>query len=241
MAKANPRHLALIAAAGGGARFGAAVPKQYLALAGVPVLARTLARLRRGLDPDAMFVALSPDDLAYDRMEGRPADVVALRCGGATRAATIRNALQVLASQCNADDWLLVHDAARPCVPLDALARLREHLRDDPVGGLLAVPVADTLKRSDGDADAPGAAATVPRGGLWQAQTPQMFRFGALQRAFAHPGALECTDEAQAVEALGLVPRLVRGSPANIKITFPEDLAFAAAILAWQAAEETAS
>jgi 2-C-methyl-D-erythritol 4-phosphate cytidylyltransferase len=234
-----PRHFALVAAAGGGARFGAHVPKQYLPLAGVPVLARTLERLRRGLAPAAMFVALAPDDLSYERMEGRPADVVALRCGGATRAATIRNALHALEGRCGPDDWLLVHDAARPCVPLEALARLREHLRNDPVGGLLALPVADTLKRSDGDADAPGAIATVPRGGLWQAQTPQMFRFGVLQRAFAREGALDCTDEAQAVEALGLVPRLVRGSPANLKITFAEDLAFATAILAWQTAEET--
>jgi 2-C-methyl-D-erythritol 4-phosphate cytidylyltransferase len=233
-----PRHFALVAAAGGGARFGANVPKQYLALAGVPVLVRTLERLRNGLAPDTMFVALAPDDLGYERMEGRPADVVALRCGGSTRAATIRNALQALEARCDPDDWLLVHDAARPCVPLDALARLREHLRDDPVGGLLAVPVADTLKRSNGDADAPGAVATVPRLGLWQAQTPQMFRFGVLQRAFAGEAALACTDEAQAVEALGLVPRLVRGSPANLKITFAEDLAFAAAILAWQTAEE---
>jgi 2-C-methyl-D-erythritol 4-phosphate cytidylyltransferase len=123
-------------------------------------------------------------------------------------------------------------------VPRDALARLVEHLRDEPVGGLLAVPVADTLKRSDADADAPRVAATVPRAGLWQAQTPQMFRYGVLLRAFAPDAALECTDEAQAVEAAGYAPRLVRGSPANLKITFADDLALAAAILAAQAGEE---
>ena len=105
------------------------------------------------------------------------------------------------------------------------------------MGGLLAVPVADTLKRSDGDADAPRALATVPRTALWQAQTPQMFRYEILQRAFADVAALACTDEAQAVEALGLRPRLVRGSPANIKITYPDDLALAASILAAQSAE----
>ena len=233
-----PRHFALITAAGGGARFGAAMPKQYQPLAGVPVLARTIARLRGGLALQRMFVAIAADDIAFERMEPRPSDVVALRCGGATRAETVRNALRELAAHCASDDWLLVHDAARPCVPRDALDRLRERLRDDPVGGLLAVPVADTLKRSDGDADAPGVAATVSRSGLWQAQTPQMFRFGVLQRAFAHDDALACTDEAQAVEALGLTPRLVRGSPANLKITFAEDLPLAAAILTMQAGEE---
>jgi len=234
------RHIVLIPAAGGGARFGSAVPKQYAPLAGVPVLARTLARLHEALAPDGMFVALSPDDLHFDRMAGRPPGVAALRCGGVTRAATVRNALAALASSCADDDWILVHDAARPCVPRDALARLVEHLRDGDTGGLLAVPVADTLKRSDHDADAPHAVATVPRAGLWQAQTPQMFRYGVLRRAFEDESALACTDEAQAVEALGLAPRLVRGSPANLKITYPEDMALAAAILAAQAAEETA-
>ena len=233
------RHFVLIPAAGGGARFGGAVPKQYASLAGVAVLARTLARLHEALAPDAMFVALAPDDIHFDRMPGCPPGVAALRCGAGTRAATVRNALAALAAMCVEDDWILVHDAARPCVPRDALARLVEHLRDDATGGLLAIPVADTLKRGDGDADAPHAVATVARTGLWQAQTPQMFRFGVLRRAFVAESALACTDEAQAVEALGLAPRLVRGSPANLKITYPEDLALAAAILAAQSAEET--
>jgi 2-C-methyl-D-erythritol 4-phosphate cytidylyltransferase len=232
------RRLVLIPAAGGGARFGGALPKQYAPLAGVPVLARTLARLHDVLAPDAMFVALAPDDLHFERMAGRPPGVVALRCGGGTRASTVRNALAAIATSCADDDWIVVHDAARPCVPRDALARLVEHLRDDETGGLLAIPVADTLKRGDNDADAPHAVATVARAGLWQAQTPQMFRYGVLRRAFAAESALACTDEAQAVEALGLAPLLVRGSPANLKITYPEDLALAAAILAAQAAEE---
>jgi 2-C-methyl-D-erythritol 4-phosphate cytidylyltransferase len=233
------RSFVLIPAAGGGARFGGAVPKQYAPLAGVPVLARTLARLHDALAPDAMFVALAPDDLHFDRMAGRPPGVEALRCGGGTRAATVRNALAALAGACADDDWILVHDAARPCVPRDALARLVEHLRDEPAGGLLAIPVADTLKRGDGDADAPRVAATVARAGLWQAQTPQMFRYGVLRRAFAAESALACTDEAQAVEALGLAPRLVRGSPENLKITYSEDVALAAAILSAQSAEAT--
>ncbi|MFO1324936.1 MAG: 2-C-methyl-D-erythritol 4-phosphate cytidylyltransferase [Burkholderiales bacterium] len=231
------RLVALVPAAGGGARFGGALPKQYAQLAGLPVLAHTLARLRDALAPDATYVALADDDLHFERMDGRPPDAEALRCGGATRGATVRNALAAIASRCAADDWLLVHDAARPCVPRDALVRLVEHLRDDVVGGLLAVPVADTLKRSDGDVDAPRAMGTVSRAGLWQAQTPQMFRFGVLQRAFADERVLAATDEAQAVEALGLAPRLVRGSPANLKITFADDLVVAAAILAAQRQE----
>ncbi len=229
----------LVPAAGGGARFGHPLPKQYALLAGLPVLVHSLTRLVDMLAPAGTFVALAADDLHYDRMPGRPADVVALRCGGATRAETVRNALAELADRCGDDDWLLVHDAARPCVPRDALARLVEHLRDDAVGGLLAVPVADTLKRSDNDADAPHAVATVPRAGLWQAQTPQMFRFGVLRRAFDDERALACTDEAQAVEALGLAPQLVRGSAANLKITYPDDLTLAAAVLAAQAAEDS--
>jgi 2-C-methyl-D-erythritol 4-phosphate cytidylyltransferase len=234
-----PRLFALIPAAGGGSRFGAATPKQYAALAGAPVLAHTLARLLEGLALSETFVALAAEDREFERMGPPVAGVTALRCGGETRASTVTNALASIAGHCADDDWLLVHDAARPCVPRDALTRLVEHLRDDPVGGLLAVPVADTLKRSDREADAPRVLATEPRAHLWQAQTPQMFRFGVLRRAFASPAALACTDEAQAVEALGLKPRLILGSPENLKITYPADLVLAAAILAAQAKEGT--
>ena len=238
-APAVERLYALVPAAGGGARMGAPVPKQYLDLDGVPVLARTLSRLCDALPLAATFVAIAPDDLFFDRMQPRVDDCVVLRCGGASRAATVANALRELEAHCDANDWVLVHDAARPCIPRDALVRLREHLRDDATGGLLALPVADTLKRGDADIDAPAVVQTVARAGLWQAQTPQMFRFGVLRRAFALPGALACTDEAQAVEALGLAPKLVRGSPANLKITYTEDLALASAILAMQATEES--
>ncbi len=231
------RIVVIVPGAGGGTRFGARAPKQYALLAGVPVLLRTLGRLREGLAPHAMHVALAADDVEYERLAGRPADVGVLRCGGPTRAATVANALAQIAGDCADDDWIAVHDAARPCVPVDALTRLTLHLADDPVGGLLAVPVADTLKRSDGDVDLARAMETVPRAGLWQAQTPQMFRCGVLRRALARPDALDATDEAQAVERLGLTPRLVRGSPANLKITYAEDLALAAAVLAAQAAE----
>jgi 2-C-methyl-D-erythritol 4-phosphate cytidylyltransferase len=229
------RIVVLVAAAGGGARFGSATPKQYALLDGEPVILRTLSRLR-ALEPDAMRVALAADDREYERIAGRPDDVAILRCGGPTRAHTVASAVETLARDYDARDWIAVHDAARPCVPVDALARLVEALEGDDVGGLLAIPVADTLKRGEAFADAPRVEATVPRTGLWQAQTPQVFRLGVLRRAFAREGAMQCTDESQAVEALGLAPRLVRGSAANIKITYPEDLPLASAILSSQSA-----
>jgi len=237
-ANAAVRLFALVPAAGGGSRFGGARPKQYAPLAGRPLLARTMDRLREALDLHVIAMAIASDDLHYDREIGARDGVTVLRCGGRTRGDTVRNALQALAGTCRDDDWILVHDAARPCVPHDALVRLVAHLKDDAVGGLLAVPVADTLKRGDGDVDAPRVLRTENRAGLWQAQTPQMFRYGVLTRALAHPAALECTDEAQAVEALGMSPRLVRGSPANLKGTFPDDLQLATAILASQAPYE---
>ncbi len=223
----------LVAAAGGGSRFGAATPKQYAMLDGTPVILRTLARLA-AMEHHAMFVVLAPDDRDYERLTDRPSTVRILRCGGDTRARSIANAVEAIAPEFDEGDWIAVHDAARPCVPVDALARLVTVLEDDDVGGLLALPVADTLKRGDAYADAPRVETTVPRAGLWAAQTPQMFRLGVLRRALAREGALQCTDESQAVEALGLAPRLVRGSPANVKITFAEDLPLASAILAAQ-------
>jgi 2-C-methyl-D-erythritol 4-phosphate cytidylyltransferase/2-C-methyl-D-erythritol 2,4-cyclodiphosphate synthase len=197
-ANAASRLFALVPAAGGGSRFGAPIPKQYARLAGRPLLAWTLARLRAVPDLHAIVVALAPDDNCYDREIGARDSVTALRCGGRTRSDTVRNALQALAGTCRDDDWILVHDAARPCVPQDALARLVAQVGDDAVGGLLAIPVADTLKRAEGAGDAPRVLRTENRGGLWQAQTPQMFRYGVLVRALAQPAAAECTDEAQA-------------------------------------------
>jgi len=237
-ARVAARLIALVPAAGGGSRFGGTTPKQYAPLAGRPLLAHTLDRLHDALDLHGIAIAIAPDDLRYDREIGVRDGVMVLRCGGSTRSDTVLNALEALAGTCRDDDWILVHDAARPCVPRDALARLVAHLDHDAVGGLLAVPVADTLKRGDGDVDVPRVVRTESRAALWQAQTPQMFRFGVLMRALAHPAASECTDEAQAVEALGLSPLLVRGSQANLKVTFPDDLGLAVAILASQATSE---
>jgi len=234
------RMIGLVPAAGGGRRFGTGVPKQYATLAGAPLLVRTLERLQ-ALPLDVVAVALARDDAHYEHIVGARPGIEVLRCGGLTRAETVRNALARLEARCGVDDWVIVHDAARPCVPRPALLRLVAALWDDPVGGLLAIPVADTLKRADAEearGGVPRVLATEERAGLWRAQTPQMFRFAVLQRALAQEGALACTDESQAVEWLGLKPRLVQGSPSNLKVTYPEDLGHAAAILAAQAGEE---
>jgi 2-C-methyl-D-erythritol 4-phosphate cytidylyltransferase len=226
------RTFVIVPAAGAGARFGGGIAKQYVDLAGRPLLARTLERLA-SLPSERTFVAIAQDDVEYDLRIGSRRDVSVLRCGGATRAATVRNALAALPSRCIDDDWVLVHDAARPCVPRDALTRLVRELEGDAVGGLLAIPVSDTLKRAADPNDAPRVLRTEDRADLWQAQTPQMFRYGMLRAALARDGADRCTDEAEAVEALAQ-PRLVLGSAANIKITYPADLALAAAIIALQ-------
>jgi 2-C-methyl-D-erythritol 4-phosphate cytidylyltransferase len=232
------RLTALVPAAGGGRRFGGELPKQYAQIDARALLARTLDRLTAAFPSLEIVVALAPDDALYDTAIGARAGVVTLRCGGATRAATVAHALTSIEGRCADDDWILVHDAARPCVPVEDLLRLVAELATDPVGGLLAIPAGDTLKRED--ACEPGRVlATEDRTRIWQAQTPQMFRFGLLRAAFALPGALETTDEAQAIEVLAatgacLRPRLVAGSAQNIKVTYPSDLALAAAILAAQ-------
>ena len=154
-----------------------------------------------------------------------------LRCVGRTLAETVLNGLDAIAKTCSPEDWVLVHDAARPCLPDEMLARLLDEVADDPVGGLLAVPVADTLKRAAADtAHGARAEATVPRAGLWQAQTPQMFRHGTLSQALRSAGS-DITDEASAIEQLGLQPRLIESDSRNLKVTYPQDLELAGMIL----------
>ena len=223
------RYHALIPAAGGGTRFGAAKPKQYLMLAGKAVLQHAIERLAFGMPLERTYVLLAKDDAWYDLAVGAVAGVTAMHCGGGTRAETVRNGLAALSHVADDDDWIVVHDAVRPCIDAASLSRLRIELADDPVGGLLAVPMASALKRADGDKRITG---TEPRAALWQAQTPQMFRYGMLYRALCRPGAELATDESQAVEALGAHPRLVMGSSSNLKITYPDDLTLAEALLA---------
>ncbi|MGE5491489.1 MAG: 2-C-methyl-D-erythritol 4-phosphate cytidylyltransferase [Actinomycetota bacterium] len=223
-----PRYFAIVPAAGSGSRFGAERPKQYLTLLGRPLLFHTLAALCACPDIERVWVVLSPDDQywrRYDWTELGP-KLETVLCGGATRAESVANGLTAAAMSAADDDWILVHDAARPCLTQGMLAALVEELSDDPVGGILAVPVADTLKRADADQR---VGATEPRDGLWQAQTPQMFRYGLLRDALME--CREVTDEAGAVEARGLKPKLVRGDTTNLKVTFPADLAMAEWIL----------
>jgi len=220
---------ALVPAAGSGSRFGGELPKQYVMLHGKPLLQHALDRLQAQFPLDRLYVALAPDDELFEALIAIAPNVIVLRCGGATRGASVHNALSHIAS---ADDaWIVVHDAVRPCVDADSSLRLQRELASDDVGGFLALPLTDTLKRVDAVAR---VVRTEPREGLWRAQTPQMFRFGVLRRAFALPGRDGFTDEAQAVEALGLAPRAVVGNAFNVKVTFPDDLALASAILSRQ-------
>lgn len=219
-------HYALVPAAGSGSRFGGELPKQYLMLHGKPLLQHALDRLLAQFPLARLYVVLAPDDELFETMITVTSNVIVLRCGGRTRGASVHNALSRMAGV--DDDWIVVHDAARPCVDADSSLRLQRELANDDVGGFLALPVTDTLKRVDDDSR---VVRTEPREGLWRAQTPQMFRFGVLRRAFALPGLDGFTDEAQAVERLGLKPRAVVGNAFNVKVTFPDDLALASAIL----------
>ena len=222
------RFFALVPAAGSGSRMGAERPKQYLELAGRPMLWHALQTLTSVSRIKQVYVVLSPEDEWWDSFDWTDlaARLRVLRVGGAARAESVGHALAALEAELAAEDWVLVHDAARACLTESQVDGLIDVLKDDPVGGLLAQPVADTLKRSSPDGR---VEATVSREAMWQAQTPQMFRLGLLRKALqASPGV---TDEAGAVEALGLSPRLVATDASNFKVTYPQDLALAGLIL----------
>jgi 2-C-methyl-D-erythritol 4-phosphate cytidylyltransferase len=215
-------YFALVPAAGSGSRMGSDLPKQYIELAGRPMIWHALTTLCANPNIKTVFVVLAPEDEHFKRYDWSPCSdkLVPLYCGGATRAESVANGL--LAADLNADDWILVHDAARPCLSRHLLARLINELRDDDVGGILAVPVADTLKRANSNQRIDQ---TEDRNGLWQAQTPQMFPAGLLAQALAQTRSF--TDEASAVEALGLHPKLIESDSSNFKVTFPQDIRLA--------------
>jgi len=227
----SERFFGLIPAAGAGERMGLDRPKQYLKLLGRPMLYHSVKALLAGGRIDTVFVVLAPGDGEFRQHAwGEFGERIApLYCGGATRHDSVLNGLVAASSTAQPDDWMLVHDAARPCLGQRELQRMLDLLAEDDVGGILAVPVADTLKRAD---SAGRIQATEPREHLWQAQTPQMFRHGLLLQALSRTAKL--TDEAGAVEALGLTPKLVLGSSTNLKVTYPEDLQLAETILASQ-------
>jgi 2-C-methyl-D-erythritol 4-phosphate cytidylyltransferase len=221
---------ALIPAAGAGARVGAAVPKQYLEIAGRPLLYHALRELARHPRIDQVFVVLAQGDDRFARYDWSEfgTRVKALYCGGEPGVASFFNGLLATRDIIAANDWVLVHDAARPCLGREELDRLFGEIEVDDTGGLLAVPVADTLKRANRELR---VAATEPRDNLWLAQTPQMFRYRLLIEALRAAEPAAATDEARAIEGLGLKPRLVMGNTSNIKVTFPEDLLLAELIL----------
>ena len=223
---------ALIAAAGIGSRVALGTPKQYLPLAGKPMLWHSVRALCAA-NTENVFVVLAPGDDEFARHDWSAFDgrVEALYCGGETRRDSVYNGLVAASAAVDADDFVLVHDAARPCVPKGDLERLIGECSVDRIGGILALPVAETVKRVTKDeAGTQRIAGTEDRSQLWLAQTPQMFRVGLLMEALRQ-ARRNVTDESAAMEQLGLRPRIVSGSRENLKVTYPEDLAIAEAIL----------
>ncbi len=228
----RPRIHAIIPAAGAGTRLasGDAPPKQYRNLLGKPMLQWSVERLAAHPRIDGVTVALAEGDRHFDTIEFSAPHPVRKVTGGPTRAHSVLNALRQAIDE-GAADWVLVHDAARPCLSRDALDRLFEEGLASPDGAILALPVSDTIKQAGDDNER--IARTVDRTGLWAAQTPQLFPARLLETALARRLADDAppTDEAGAVEAEGRRPRLVAGSSSNLKVTYPGDLALAEAIL----------
>jgi 2-C-methyl-D-erythritol 4-phosphate cytidylyltransferase len=230
---------AVVPAAGSGSRMQTSVPKQYLTLAGKTVIEHTLSRLLTHARIDGVVVALAADDerwAALDFPSNKPLLTVA---GGSERCTSVLNALAELRNHAQPDDWVLVHDGARPCIRHSDITALITKLHEHPVGGLLGVPVRDTMKRCDPNDD---IIQTVERKQLWHAHTPQMFRLGALHDALrdAIDKGVWVTDESAAMELHGHKPRMVQGASDNIKITRPEDLMVAEFYLRQQGRDRVA-
>jgi 2-C-methyl-D-erythritol 4-phosphate cytidylyltransferase len=226
----------VVPAAGSARRMGAAVPKQYLPLAGRTVIEWSVAPFLRLERTRGVVVVISEGDPRWSQINVASHSKIITTSGGAERMDSVLAGLKALETRAAADDWVLVHDAARPCLSSTDLDRLLNELSSDDVGGLLAAPVVDTLKRAD---DQQRIDQTVSREKLWRALTPQMFRYELLRRALqnAVDNRVAVTDEAQAIESLGLRPKLIAGDADNIKITLPEDLPRAERILrSWSGA-----
>jgi 2-C-methyl-D-erythritol 4-phosphate cytidylyltransferase len=227
----NLRFWAVIPAAGSGRRMrDAARPKQYLPLVGRTVIEWALEPLLAHPACQAIIVVLAAQDAYWPTLAASAQPRIGIARGGVERADSVRAGLAALRDQCDAGDWVLVHDAARPCLSAADLQRLLDEVQDDAVGGLLAAPLVDTLKRADA---AQRVAQTLSRESLWRAQTPQMFRHGVLDRALAAAAQqrMTVTDESQALELAGHQPRLVAGHADNLKITLSTDLEQAERIL----------
>ena len=228
---------AVIPAAGIGRRMGGDVPKQYLSLAGKTVIENTIARLLQVRAVEKIVVVVAPHDRVWPSLDISEHPKILTAPGGAERCHSVLNGLEKLGEFARDDNWVMVHDAARPCVRVADIEHMFNILAGHKVGGILAAPVRDTLKRAGGDQT---IAATVDRNELWQAFTPQMFKLGMLTTALQ--SALEAqilvTDEAQSIERQGHQPMLIEGHTDNIKITRPEDLTLAELYLGHQANED---
>lgn len=226
ISNAAPKIWAVVPAAGSGKRLSAEKPKQYFNILNKTILEHTLERLLSHELVCGISLAISPSDVYWEAIQFKTAKTVVVTAGGQERCHSVLNALDALQRVSGPNDWVLVHDAARPCVRLKDIDKLITELKNHPVGGILAVPVHDTIKRSNMAAEIVG---TVDRRQLWQAQTPQMFRLNSLRTALhlAIQDGFIVTDEASAMEHMGLQPRLVEGHTDNIKVTRQEDLQLA--------------
>ena len=229
---------AILPAAGIGSRMGGELPKQYLEVAGATLLEHSLHALLACQPITAVVVALHPEDTRAAQLPAFDDRRVQRVVGGEQRSDSVLAGLEALASRAAPDDWVLIHDAARPCLQVEDCIGLISRVIDSGTGGILAEPVVDTVKMAGPDGL---VARTLDRTGLWRAQTPQMFRLGELHRALtaARQSGQAVTDEASAMEMAGYPVQLVAGSPNNLKVTVPDDLPLAAWYLQTRAGSET--
>lgn len=220
---------AVIPAAGVGKRYSSDIPKQYLPLSGIPVLLHSINKLVKLDEIEEILVVLNPEDTFWEKLNFSHPKVKVIH-GGLQRCNSVNNALEELSGRAKKGDWVLVHDAVRPCISDSDLKKITSIVNDEEVGGLLAFPILDTIKEVGENLD---VQKTIPRGNLWSAMTPQIFRYEVLKQALeaAIMAGESVTDEASAIEAIGLTPRIIQGEKTNIKITHPSDMVLAESII----------
>ena len=220
---------AVIPAAGVGKRFSSDIPKQYLPLSGIPVLLHSINKLLKFDGFEEILVALNPADTFWQKLNFTHPKVKTIH-GGFERCNSVNNALEDLSDRAENADWVLVHDAVRPCISDSDLKKITDIVHEEDVGGLLACPILDTIKEVDENLD---VQKTIPREKLWSAMTPQIFRYELLKQALeaALVAGGSVTDEASAIESIGLTPRIVQGDKTNIKVTHSTDMVLAESII----------
>ena len=220
---------AVIPAAGVGKRYSSDIPKQYLPLSGIPVLLHSINKLVKLDEIEEILVVLNPEDTFWEKLNFSHPKVKAIH-GGLQRCNSVNSALEELSGKAKKGDWVLVHDAVRPCISDSDLKKITSIVNDEEVGGLLAFPILDTIKEVGENLE---VQKTIPRENLWSAMTPQIFRYEVLKQALdaAIMAGESVTDEASAIEAIGLTPRIIQGEKTNIKITHPSDMVLAESII----------